>query len=169
MINLRTPDWRRLTAPGGVALAFAGLAVLTLATGSRSASGDERLRAVEARAEQLEVRLAALRAAPRTPHQLCTLRGAAAETALEGRLTQAAEAAGFAWSETRFERAEADQAELIVFSAVGRAPYASVVGALDRLSRTGPTVFVDSLRLRQAAGGVQVELEGRVLCSTASA
>lgn len=169
MIDPRTLDWKRLAVPGGVGLAFAGLTVLALSARHPSSSGEERLRAAEARAEQLEVRLAALRTAPRTPHQLCTLRGAAAETALEGRLTEAAEVAGFTWSETRFGRAEANQSELIVFAAVARASYAAVVGALDRLSRTGPTVFVDSLRLRQAAGGVQVELEGRVLCSTAGA
>lgn len=153
-----------LPASVAVAGAVAGYA----ASGAMAASDEVSLRTDQARAriDRIEARLPQLSGTSATSAVLCDLAPGAAETALEGRLSEAAVRTGVAWRDTMFQTDARDGYAVISLRTTAEGSYETVVQALAQFGRAGPTFFVERLDIRAIPSGVRLELEGSQLCST---
>lgn len=159
-------DLRPYTLPAAVTLAaaIAGYA----ASGAFAGSDEVDLRTEQARAriDRIQARLPQLRARAGSPAVICDLAPAAAQTALEGRLSEAATRTGVVWRDTRFQTDARDGYLVTSLRTTAEGPYAVVIQALAQLAQTGPTLFVERMDIRPSSSGVSLELEGSQLCST---
>jgi hypothetical protein len=165
-----TVAWKTLkpwTMPAVVFLASALIAYVSLDRVRQAQDLHLRTEALTERADQTEARLSALDGQRTSAYALCDTSVAEAEAALGGRLTLASESAGFAWSSLDTSHDRLGDLERVRFTASADTRYELIVQALQSLSQTAPTIFVEALELRQSSRGVSVDLRGSILCSTA--
>lgn len=160
----RWRSWAPMAAVCGVVLL---LAAAIGAGASTSVETEAKLDSVEILTTRLEARLTRLNGRTGSSDRLCDEGAVAAQTALEGRLREAASRQSLEWQDLAFDTRSED--DLTVVNLIGRleGPYDSVVRVLERLATSGATLFVRSAAFEQSSTGVALSLEATQLCSNA--
>lgn len=158
--------WRSWAPMATVCCVVFLLAAAIGAAAATSAETETRLDSIEILTTRLEARLERLGGRAGSSDRLCDEGAVAAQTALEGRLREAASRQSLEWRDLAFDTRSED--DLTVVNVVGRieGPYDSTVRVLERLATSGPTLFVRSATFEQNAAGVALNLEATQLCSS---
>jgi hypothetical protein len=147
-------------------LAYGALSALSRPSGLQT-----RLAAITRQTDEIERLKARLKGPSSYPAgAVCQTQTEPAIEALRQRIDLAASAAGVTVSGVSAAAQAPDEAlaglQPILVSLEANGPYRSVVGLLQTLSRSTPSLFIDTLDLKSDAAVVSLKFSGRLFCST---